>query len=157
MSESPFDTPPPAGGDKFVNAEHEGELLIVKVHGTGRETFDNGESEFIIADITVVDGREPGAEFVEAWLFGRVIFGQLKRRQGHTLLGRLVKGQAQRGKSAPWQLDPASEADTALALRYMNRATRPDAPAPEPARAGGGSFGGDSWATGEFGGDQPPF
>lgn len=134
-TDSMFDTPPATGGDKFVNADHEGRLLVVKVTGTGKDTFDNGEAEYIVADVTVVDGPEAGEEYTDAWLFGRVLFGQLKRRVGRTLLGRLVKGEASKGKSAPWQLDPATEEETTYATRFMTERMRP--PSAGSANAGG--------------------
>jgi hypothetical protein len=136
---APFDIEPaPAtGGDQFRNADHEGDLIVLTVKGTGRETFDNGESEFIIADITVVEpdpanrDTSAGDTFDDAWVFGRVLFGQLKRKVGRTFVGRIVKGQAQKGRSAPWQLDPVSPEETQRAVEFMKVRL-----APPPAQSG---------------------
>jgi hypothetical protein len=145
---------PATGGDQFRNADHEGDLIVLTVTGTGRETFDNGESEFIVADITVVEPdpankeSSAGDTFDEAWVFGRVIFGQLKRKVGRTFVGRIAKGQAQKGRSAPWQLDPASPDEVARVREFMrSRLTPPPAPA---ASADGGP------PPTELGGDDAP-
>lgn len=128
-----IESAPETGGDKFTNAEHENELIVIAVKGTGKETFDNGEAEFIVADITIVEGPNAGEQFDDAWLFGRVLFGQLKRKIGRTFVGRIVKGQAQKGKSAPWQLDPVDAETTQRAVEFMRKliagqATPPPAP-----------------------------
>jgi len=145
-----IETAPATGGDQFRNAEHEGELIVLTVKDTGKDTFDSGESEFIVADITVVEGSskgegEPGDSFEDAWVFGKVIFGQLKRKVGRTFVGRTNKGTAAKGKSAPWQLDPATPEETQRAVAYMTeRYTPPATPAasapaegPPPTEVGG--------------------
>lgn len=143
---------PETGGDKFTNADHEGELIVLAVKGTGKDTFDNGETEFIIADITVVDGANAGEQYEDAWVFGRVIFGQLKRKVGRTFVGRINKGQAQKGKSAPWQLDPVNPEETQRAVEFMRaRLTPPPvgsgaAPAEGPAPTEVGDSDTPPWA-----------
>lgn len=150
-----IETAPETGGDKFVNADHEGELIVLAVKGTGKETFDNGESEFIIADITIVEGPNAGEEFVDAWLFGRVLFGQLKRKIGRTFVGRIVKGQAQRGKSAPWQLDPVDAETTQQAVAFMRQRITEQS---TPPAASSGSAPAEGPAPTELGdSDAPPW
>lgn len=144
---------PETGGDKFTNAEHEGELIVLTVKGTGKDTFDNGEAEFIIADITVVEGASKGEQYDDAWVFGRVLFGQLKRKVGRTFVGRIVKGQAQKGKSAPWQLDPVSAEETQRAVAFMN-ALVAEQHTPEPASSGPAAEGP---APTELADDTPPW
>ena len=151
-----IETAPETGGDKFVNAEHEGELIVLAVKSTGKDTFDNGEAEFIVADITIVEGPNAGEQFEDAWLFGRVLFGQLKRKIGRTFVGRIVKGQAQKGKSAPWQLDPVDAETTTRAVEFMKRliaeqstppaATSGGAPAEGPAPTEVGDSDAPPWA-----------
>ena len=122
-----LESAPATGGDKFSNAEHEGDLIVLAVKGTGKETFDNGEAEFIVADITIVEPdpankeSSAGDEFVDAWVFGRVLFGQLKRKIGRTFVGRIVKGQKVGTKSAPWQLDPVDAETTQRAVAFMRQ------------------------------------
>jgi hypothetical protein len=152
-----IEQPPVTGGDSWKNAEHEGELIVLTVKGTGEHTFESGEAEFIIADITVIEsaGKEgqPGDTFEDAWVLGRVLFGQLKRKIGRTFVGRIVKGQAQKGKSAPWQLDPVSADETARAVAFMNRQVV-EQHTPEPAGPSGAA--GEGPAPTEVGGDDVP-
>lgn len=123
---------PETGGDKWTNADHEGELIVLTVKGTGKDTFDNGEAEYLVADITVVEGPSAGESFEDSWVFGRVLFGQLKRKIGRTFVGRIVKGQGQKGKNPPWQLDPVSPEETQRAVAYMTERLTPP-----PASSGG--------------------
>lgn len=92
-----------------------------------------GPADVIVADVHVIDpaGRI-AASYPETWLFGRVLFGQLKKKKGRTVLGVLEQGAKQPGKNPPWRLGDASDAQEALALRAM--ATKPDAAEPEPQR-----------------------
>jgi hypothetical protein len=156
MTASPFDTPD-AGGDLFVNAEHVGDLLVIRVHGTenGVQT-ENGLADVIRADITVVNPDGSTVEhYVDTMIFGRVIYGQLKQKAGRTVLGvwRGEPGVKRNGKSVPYTLDPATPEQTEIAVRAMTAAPEPAervqqgaaAPAPAP-RA-------DPWAKD----DEPPF
>jgi hypothetical protein len=130
---------------------------VLAVKGTGKETFEgyNEASEFIVADITIVEGPNAGDEFVDAWLFGRVLFGQLKRKVGRTFVGRIVKGQASKGKSAPWQLDPVDAETTQRAVAFMR--TRITEQATPPA-ASNGAAPADGPAPTEVGdSDAPPW
>ena len=144
---------PATGGDQFRNADHEGELLVLAVKGTGKETFENGESEFIVADITIVEGPNAGEQFEDAWVFGRVLFGQLKRKVGRTFVGRIVKGQAQKGKAAPWQLDPVDAETTQRAVAFMRKMLAEQS-TPPPAPGGPGPAEGP--APTEIDGDDAP-
>jgi hypothetical protein len=147
-----LESAPETSGDQFRNAEHEGELIVLTVKDTGKDTFDSGESEFIVADITVVDGASKGETFEDAWVFGRVIFGQLKRKIGRTFVGRINKEKTpKKGKSPAWVLDPATADELKTAQAFMSeRFTPPPAPA-------GGSA--EAPAPTELGGDDdtPPW
>lgn len=122
-----FDTP--GGGEMFVNAEHVGELLVVKVLGIETDVVtENGTvPEVIRADVTVVneDGTV-GDEYVDTFLFGKVILGQLKRKIGRTVLGTFTgePGVKRGGKNVAYQLEPATPEQLELAKRAMTtRAT----------------------------------
>jgi hypothetical protein len=80
-----------------------------------------------------------------------VLVGQLKRKVGRTILGRFAQGAKQPGKTAPWQIDPASEAETAQALKVMNELSRPEA-----VSANAGPAGSSGPAVTELG-DTPPW
>jgi hypothetical protein len=166
MTESPFDTPDaPGSGDRFAVADHVGSLVVIKVkgHEVGVET-SAGTGDVIVADIDVVSGPDAGGHYSDAWVFGKVLVGQLKRKVGRTILGRFGQGEKQPGKTPAWVLNPATEAETAEALAYLNRASAPDTPAAQAAPPS------DPWAAGppstwvpgqpagaSAGRDAPPF
>jgi hypothetical protein len=157
---NPFDTPDaPGSGDRFTIAEHLGELCIVKVHSLeqGIET-SAGVTDVIVADVIVVDGQHAGEIAHEAWLFGKVLVGQLKRKTGRTILGRWGQGAKQQGKTPAWVLNPVDDpASIELAQRALAASMRPDPPleghngggAPAPAR--------DPWSARPAPSDEPPF
>lgn len=132
-----FDSPD-LSGDLFVNADHCGDLLVIKVDRTelGMQT-ENGAADVIRGDITVInpDGT-PGDTFDDAVIFGRVIFGQLKKKVGRTVVGVLngEPGVKRNGKSVPYTFDPATPEQTELAVRAMT-----SAPAPATAAVAAGS------------------
>jgi hypothetical protein len=127
-----FDDPADVTGIDFV-ALH-GCLLIVAP--TGYEdhiptvhTEPGEKTPAVRATVTVLDGAQAGSVIEDTLIFPRVLIGQLRSKVGRLVLGRLVQGEAQKGKNAPWRLDPASAADTAQAEAYLNR-SRLTGPAP---------------------------
>ena len=132
-----FDTPDQSG-DLFVNAEHCGDLLVIKVDGPelGVDT-ENGKADVIRGDITVInpDGT-PGDTYENAMIFGRVIFGSLKKKAGRVVVGVLngEPGVKRNGKSVPYTFDAATPEQTELAVRAMT-----SSPAPATAASGAGS------------------
>lgn len=140
-----IEAPPATGGDQWKNADHEGELIVLTVKSVGEHEFENGLAEFVVCDITVVEGPSAGETYDEAWVLGKVLFGQLKRKIGRTFVGRIGKGAKVGSKSAPWQLDPVSAEDTARAVAFMTERLTPPAAgtaaaapaAPAPTEVGG--------------------
>jgi hypothetical protein len=97
-----------------------GSLLMLDVH----EQVDEIQTSFgpaspIRADVFVLDGAHKGDEYVDALIFGRVLIGQLRSSVGQQVLGRLARGQAKAGQSAPWKLDVATDADRAVGERFL--------------------------------------
>lgn len=122
-----FDTP--GSGELFRNEEHVGELVVVKVLGTEDGVVtENGVADCIRADVTVInrDGSV-GGEYLDTLLFGKVIYGQLKRKAGRTVLGVFIgePGVKRNGKNVPYTLDPASPEQTELAVRAMTARAEP--------------------------------
>lgn len=110
--------------------ELQGSLLLIKVvfledHIPNVNTKPGEKSPAIRADVTVLDGRSAGKEYADALIFPKVMQGQLRSRVGQLVLGRLGQGHAKPGQSAPWKLDPASEADTRVAEEFMRRKSTP--------------------------------
>jgi hypothetical protein len=143
-----FDRPDAPGRDsdapQFDQKEHLGDLLVLQVQDVkrGMET-SFGPADVIVADVHVVepDGTV-SASYPETFLFGTVLFSQLREKRGRTVLGVLEQGEKKPGKNAPWRLADATDAQEAVALRAM--ASKPDAAEPEsaappvPAAAGAG-------------------
>lgn len=111
---------PGTGGDKLPLDELEGCLLLVDVHEHDADfetTF--GRTGMVRANVAVLDGTRKGERFDDTLIFPRVLQSQLRGSVGEQVLGRLGKGKAKPGQSAPWQLAPASAEDRAIAERYV--------------------------------------
>lgn len=116
----------PAAPDIFKPDAHEGRLLLLWPTGveTGIQT-DYGASDAVrCSQIVVLDGPSAGTDegtFDEALVFPSVLRNTLRPSigTGKPVLGRLEKGSAKPGKSAPWLLKPFTEADAQLASQYF--------------------------------------
>jgi len=131
MSSNPFATPAPPGSG--INwQELLGLLLVIEpiAQETGIKTA-YGESDAVRADVVVLEGDEPGKEYLDTLVFPKVLGGQLSRSIGQKVLGRLGQGTAKPGQSPPWMLLEASAQDIELGQRYLaSRAQQVTAPAP---------------------------
>lgn len=125
-----FDRPDAPGRDPdaptFDPEAHLGSLLVVQVSGIqeGVET-EYGLRDVIVADVFVIG--PPGViveAFPEAWLFGTVLYTQLKKKKGRTVLGVLELGEKKQGRKAPYRLADPTDAQEQAAIRAM--ASRPD-------------------------------
>lgn len=160
-----FDRPDAPGRDpdapQFDPTAHLGDLLVLQVQRIERGvTTEYGERDVIVADVHVIDRDATLREsFPEAWLFGTVLFSQLREKKGRTVLGVLEQGEKRPGKKAPWRLADPSDAQEAAALRAM--ASKPDAVEQEQAATGasdpwGAPAPADTWgAAGERAMPQP--
>ena len=137
MSAPMFETP--TSGEMFVNAEHVGDLLVVRVIRTEEGvTTENGPADVIVCDITVInDDGTIGDEFDETMVFGRVFYGQMKRKLGRTFVGVWYgePGVKRNGKNVPYQLNPATPEQIDLATRAMRAQVTPPAASSVPAPA----------------------
>lgn len=126
---SMFDTP--AKGDRINWDDLNGTLLIFHVHSveTGIET-SYGPSDAVKADVTAVDGAHAGEKWEGALVFPRVLQGALASKvgSGKPVLGRLGKGTAKPGQSAPWVLDDPTDADIAAGVAYMEAQAKLEQP-----------------------------
>lgn len=132
---SPFDHADSPGRDpdapQFDQKEHLGSLLVLQVRSTeeGVET-EYGPANVIVADVHVISPDATiSASYEETWIFGTVLFSQLKRKVGRTVVGVLAQGEKRPGKNPPWRLDDPTDAQEQAAVRAMM--ARPDAPATE--------------------------
>jgi hypothetical protein len=148
-----FDKPDAPGRDsdapQFSMEQHLGDLLVLQV----RDAQDAVETEYgtrpcITADVHVIDpAGHIATEYPEAWLFGTVLFSQLKGKRGRTVLGVLEQGEKRPGRKPPWRLADPTDRQEEVAIRAM--ATRPDAAAEEAPPAQRAA---DPWGIGE---EQP--
>lgn len=113
---------PSAGGDLFSPAEHEGELLLIEPTSFEQGiTTQMGTSDAVKANIIVLDGPNAGSTFDDALIFPKVLQSQTKPKiGGGYVLGRLGKGEAKPGKSAPWMLHSFTDQDAQVAQNWIN-------------------------------------
>ena len=111
---------PSAGGDRLVYNDLEDALLLITVKGQehGIET-SFGPADPVRADVAVLDGAQKGEVFADALIFPKLLISQLRGSVGEMVIGRLGKGNAKPGQSAPWTLAAATEADKAIGERYL--------------------------------------
>lgn len=144
-----FDRPDAPGRDpdspQFDMQTHLGDLLVVQVQDTQRGVVtEYGERDVIVADVHVIDPAGTIATtYPETWLFGTVLFSQLREKKGRTVLGVLEQGEKRPGKKPPWRLADATDAQEAIALKAM--ASKPDAPESEQQPATVSSGGKAPW------------
>ena len=133
-----FDRPDAPGRDpdapQFDPEAHLGDLLVLQVSGIqeGVET-EYGLRDVIVADVFVIG--PPGrivAEYPEAWLFGTVLFTQLKKKRGRSVLGVLELGEKKQGRKAPYRLAEPNPQQEQAAVAAMT--SRPDPAAQQPAQ-----------------------
>lgn len=118
----PFAAPAgPGSGDKIT--DFEGYLLLVKP----TEIIDEmetklGKTEAIRADVVVLDHEDGPIESDGVLVFQIALKRDLKRTiEGPTpyLLGRLGKGEARAGKSAPFIFNQPTDDDKNVARKYL--------------------------------------
>lgn len=120
-----FDGPGSSSG--VVWADLENRLLLITPHE--KDVVINtsyGESTAVRADVVVLDGPDSPEEHLDTLVFPRVLQGQIKSNAGtgRMNLGRLGKGIAKPGQSAPWMLGDPTDADKSVARAYLAKATQ---------------------------------
>lgn len=111
--------PEPRSGDKLDLDAANGALLHITVHEVVKDietTF--GKSDAVRADVAILDGAKKGEELEGVLFFPRLLQSQLGQAVGETVIGRLGRGIAKPGKSAPWILTPPNTDDMATGERY---------------------------------------
>ncbi|MGW4469685.1 hypothetical protein ACWENQ_08430 [Nonomuraea sp. NPDC004354] len=135
---------PAAPSSDFKIADYVGHLFLIypreQRHGV---ITSNGPADPIVADVVLLtDPAGPRAE-TNVLIFQKVLIGSLKNSIGRDpVLGRLGRGIAKPGQTAPYVLDQFNDADAAYATQYLNGvggnpfpAFTPAAPAPALAPA----------------------
>lgn len=120
----PFSGPASASGVKIT--EFEGRLLLITPTSYEEDIETSfGTKDAVKANVVVLDEKAPAdSENHEGILMfqGRLI-GQTKPFVGKGLvLGRLGKGEAKKGQSAPWMLDDPTDAEKKIGREYLSSA-----------------------------------
>jgi hypothetical protein len=111
---------PATGGDKLPLADLQEALLLFTVHEQMPEMQTSfGPATPIRADVAVLDGPSKGQVYDDALVFPRVLQGQLRPSIGGMVLGRLGKGVAKAGQSAPWTLAAPTDSDREVGKKYL--------------------------------------
>lgn len=116
----------PGERSSFKLADHEGVLLLITPRSLeeGIETA-YGESDAIKADIVVLtktNGKRLDEPLEESGvlIFQRVVIGQLEDAIGkRRVLGKVGRGVAKKGQSAPFLIEKADDDDKAIAREYL--------------------------------------
>jgi hypothetical protein len=110
----------PSTGAKLT--DFDGQLLLIQPE-TEQKAIPTafGPADAIEANVIVLDGQNTG-ENPGVLIFQKALQGQLRTKvgTGRYVLGRLGRGQAKAGQSAPWILTDPTEADKNLARTYLN-------------------------------------
>lgn len=118
----PFDMPSgPGSGDKIT--DFEGHLLLVTPREVMHEMQTSiGKTDAVRADVVVIDGPEGVYESDGVLVFQQALRRDLLRiieGPSTMLLGRLGKGEAKAGKSAPYIFEQPTDDDKALARKFL--------------------------------------
>lgn len=116
----------PSTGVKLT--EFEGNLLLLRP--TEEQKGINtafGAADAVAADVTVLDGKDAGHQHSGVLIFQKALQGQLRPKigTGRLVLGRLGRGVAKPGQSAPWILTEPTEADKQTARAHLARNEQP--------------------------------
>jgi hypothetical protein len=126
-----FDSP--STGAKIT--EFEG-LLLLCTPTEHREAIMtvHGPSDAVVIDLVVLDGPSPGRHETGVLIFQKALQGQFRPKigTGRMVLGRLGRGQAKAGQSAPWILTEPTADDQAAARAYLDGAVKVAAAQEQP-------------------------
>lgn len=119
-----FDSP--SSGIKIT--DYEGQLLLVTPHEVEKDiSTAYGPADAISCTIAVLDGEDAGETFEAVRVFQKALQGQVRPKvgTGRMVLGRLGKGTAKSGQSAPWLLAEPTEEDKKVARDFLAKDDNP--------------------------------
>lgn len=119
-----FDSP--SSGVKIT--EFEGALLLLTpVEHRENISTSFGPADAVVADVAVLDGKDAGQTHPGTLIFQKALMGQLRPKvgTGRMVLGRLGKGVAKPGQSAPWVLAEPTEQDKQRARDHLTKVAPP--------------------------------
>jgi hypothetical protein len=99
-----------------------GHLLLVSPLSQEKDVSTvHGLADPIRANVVDLDTDE---QYEDILIFPRVLISQLKPKIGDKVLGRLGKGTAKAGQSAPWVLADFTDADAKKATAWIEQTSR---------------------------------
>ncbi len=115
-----FDTLDSGGstdGERIALRDLEGSVVVmVAAEYVASIDTQNGTTDAVRVTIHDISGSKT---YEDQLIFARVIVNGLKEKVGTPVLGIVSKGKAKPGKSSPWILTTATEAQKAAAAEYM--------------------------------------
>ncbi len=128
----PFSSPA-QGGDRIPLDDVNGSLLLFTVRGVEKDIQTSfGPSDAVKCDVAALDGNNKGETWDDTLIFPRVLRSQLASREGGMVLGRLGKGTAKPGQSAPWLLADPTDTDKETGRKYLAHVETTKPPTEEP-------------------------
>lgn len=117
MTTNPFATPAaPSSGIKW--ADYEGRLLVIEPLSDEKGIQTSfGDADAVKANIYVID--QSPEEFPDSLVFPKILASQLRPRLGQKVIGRLGRGVAKPGQSAPWTLSDATQEDVNAGMAWL--------------------------------------
>ena len=123
---STFDDPA-SGGDSLPLADLLGATLVIEAHEAISDmTTSFGVTNPVRATVTVIDGTHAGHVYADTLIFPKVLASALRSKVGGApVAGKLNKGNAKPGQSAPWILDPLTDAEKKAAGEAYQKISAP--------------------------------
>lgn len=122
-----------SGGEGIDWNDYLGKLTLVEPLGHEHDIkTKHGESDAIRANVYVLLGPGKVEEFEDVLIFQRKMIGQLKRRIGSIVVGRIGQGENVKG-NPPWLFEEANETDIGRATAFWNSHTIGSATTDKPA------------------------
>ncbi len=116
----------PATGAKITTFEN----CLLLLTPTGTQDGINtayGAADATVVDLAVLDGPHAGEQHSGVLVFQKALQGQLRPKvgTGRMVLGRLGRGVAKPGQSAPWVLGEPTEQDKQAARNHLAKTVQP--------------------------------
>lgn len=112
----------PASTSGFDLSSNEGSLLLFRPTGTRSVATAYGESDAVEATVGVIDGANAGDVITGALVFPKILQSQLTPSINKTMvIGRLGRGTAKPGQSAPWVLNEYTQEDLQAVQEFYNK------------------------------------
>lgn len=122
----PFDSATNSSGGLIT--DYSGALLLITPTEYRPEVnTTRGPTDAVVIDFVVLDGPRAGETATSSLVFPKVLKGALKAKigTGRMVLGRLGKGDAKPGQSAPWVLGEPTDQDKQTAREYLSKTVQP--------------------------------